>query len=118
MEVSNCTFGFGAIIQRDLCTLFLLRDSPRDNLYACMILSPHRKGKSRLIKLLGGLNNEKIWSYNNSTSVSDGKMAATTDSPLQISVNERKCYIGGVWISNVVPQYANPFENPTPSVED
>ena len=35
MEVSYCTFGFGAIIRRDLLTL--PRDSPRDNLYACVI---------------------------------------------------------------------------------
>ena len=37
MEASYCTFGFGTIIQRDLRMLLLLRDSPRDNLYACMI---------------------------------------------------------------------------------
>ena len=37
MEVSYCTFGFGAIIWRDLRTLLLPRNSPRDNLYACMI---------------------------------------------------------------------------------
>ena len=37
MEVSCCTFGFGAIIRRDLCTLSLPRDSPCDNQYACAI---------------------------------------------------------------------------------
>ena len=37
MEVSYCTFGFGAIIRCDLPTLSLPRDSPRDNQYACEI---------------------------------------------------------------------------------
>ena len=37
MEVSYCTFGFGAIIQGDLRTLSLPCDSPRSNLYACVI---------------------------------------------------------------------------------
>ena len=37
MEGSYCTFGLGAIIRRDLRTLLLLRDSPRDNQYACVI---------------------------------------------------------------------------------
>ena len=37
MEVSYYTFGFGAIIWRDLRTLSLLHDSPRNNLYACVI---------------------------------------------------------------------------------
>ena len=37
MEVSYCTSGFGAIIQRDLRTLSLPCDLPCDNLYACMI---------------------------------------------------------------------------------
>ena len=37
MEVSYCTFEFGAIIWRDLGTLSLLGDSPHDNLYACVI---------------------------------------------------------------------------------
>ena len=37
VEVSCCTFGFDAIIRRDLRTLSLPRDSPRDNFYACVI---------------------------------------------------------------------------------
>ena len=37
MEVSYCTFGFGAIILHDLRTLLLPRDSPHDNLYECVI---------------------------------------------------------------------------------
>ena len=37
MEASYCTFGFGGIIRHDLLTLLLLRDSPLDNLYACVI---------------------------------------------------------------------------------
>ena len=37
MEMSYCTSEFGVVIQRDLRTLSLLCDSPRDNLYACMI---------------------------------------------------------------------------------
>ena len=60
MEESYCTFGFGAIIWRDLHILSLLHYSPRDNLYTC------RKGNSRLTKLLGGLKYEKILWYNNS----------------------------------------------------
>ena len=61
MEVIYCTFGFGAIIRRDLRTLFLPCDSPRDNLYACVIW-----GNSRLTKLFGGLSYEKVWKYNKS----------------------------------------------------
>ena len=34
MEMSYCTFGFGATIRRDLGTLSLPRDSPRDNQHA------------------------------------------------------------------------------------
>ena len=37
MELSYCTFRFGAIIQRNLQTLSLPRDSPQNNLYACVI---------------------------------------------------------------------------------
>ena len=37
MEVSYCTFGFSTIIWHNLRTLSLLRDPPRDNLYACVI---------------------------------------------------------------------------------
>ena len=37
MEASYCTFGFGSIIRRDLRTLLLPRDSPKDNLYECLI---------------------------------------------------------------------------------
>ena len=36
-RVSYCTFRFGAIIWHDLRTLSLPRDSPRYNLYACVI---------------------------------------------------------------------------------
>ena len=66
MEVSYCTIGFGAIIWCDLRILSLSRDSLRNK---CMRdLSPCRKGNSCLTKL-------KL------TSIRDGKMAATTDSP-------------------------------------
>ena len=37
MEVSYCTFRFGAIIRRNLRTLSLPRDSQHNNLYACVI---------------------------------------------------------------------------------
>ena len=37
MEVSYCTFGFGAIIRLDLRTLSLLRDSLHYNQYAWLI---------------------------------------------------------------------------------
>ena len=62
MEVSYCTFGFGAIIRHNLCTLSLLHDSPiyvRD-------LSPRGKGNSCLMKLFGWLSYQKIRRYNNS----------------------------------------------------
>ena len=55
MEVSYCTFGFGTIIWRDLRISLLPRD-----------LNPRRKGISCLMKLLDGLNYEKIRRYNNS----------------------------------------------------
>ena len=67
-EVSYCTYRFGAIIWHDLILhiLSLPRDLLCDNLYACVILSPCRKGNSRFTKLLGRLAYEKIWRYNNS----------------------------------------------------
>ena len=66
VEVIYCTFGFGAIIRRDLRTLSLLRDSPRDNQYACAI-SSCGKGNSSLMKLFGGLSYETIQRYSNSS---------------------------------------------------
>ena len=36
MEASYCTYRFGAIIQSDLRTQSLPRDSLRDNLYVCV----------------------------------------------------------------------------------
>ena len=62
MEASYCIFGFGANIRRNLRTLSLQRDSPHNNHYVCVI-SPRRKGNSRL---LGGLSYEKILRYANS----------------------------------------------------
>ena len=62
MEVSYCTFGFGAIIRCNLHTLPLSHDSR-----ICIgDLSPRRKGSSHLTKLFGGLSYEKILRYNNS----------------------------------------------------
>ena len=43
VEVSYCTFGFGAIMLRDLRTLSLPRDSPCNNQYACVIWVHTRK---------------------------------------------------------------------------
>ena len=79
MVVSYCTFGFGAVIQRDLCTLSLPCDSPCCNQYA----SSRKKGNSRLTKLFGGLSYKKIRRYNNSPPYVHGKMAPTTDSPFK-----------------------------------
>ena len=59
MEVSYCTFGFGANIQRDLRILLLPRDSPHDNLSGVLDLSARGKGNSCLTKLFGGLSYEK-----------------------------------------------------------
>ena len=64
-EVSYCTFGFGAIILRDLHILSLPCDLPHDNL-CVRDLSPRGKGNSRLTKLSGGLSYEKTWRYINS----------------------------------------------------
>ena len=61
MEVSYCTFRFGAIIRRNLCTLSLPRDSPRDD--------------SHLTKLFGGLSYEKLRRY--MSIIRDDKMTAT-----------------------------------------
>ena len=67
MEASYCTFGFGVIIRRDLSTLLLPRDLPRDIKPVCVRdLSSHSKGNSRLTKLFGRLSYEKIRRYNNS----------------------------------------------------
>ena len=60
MEVSYCTFGFSTIIQRDLRTLSLPRDSPRNNQYACVILVHAGKAThAYLTKLFGGLSQKK-----------------------------------------------------------
>ena len=66
MEASYCTFGFGAIIRRDLRTLSLPRDSLGDNLYACVIEVHAIKATHAKTKLFGRLNYEKIQRYNNS----------------------------------------------------
>ena len=58
MEVSYCTFGFGAIIRRDLRTLSRWLKCMRE-------LNLHRIGNSRLTKLFGGLRYENIRRYNN-----------------------------------------------------
>ena len=62
MQASYCTLGIGVIIRHDMRTL-LPRDSPRDNLCACVRdLSPRREGTSRLTKSLA----TKKTRYNNS----------------------------------------------------
>ena len=66
MEVGYCTFGFGAIIRRDLRTLSLPHVSPRDNQYACAIWVHTGKATHAITTLFGGLSYEKIWRYNNS----------------------------------------------------
>ena len=66
MEVSYCTFGFGAIIRRDLRTLSLPHDSSRDIPICMHDLSPRGKGNSHLTELFGRLSFEKIRRYNNS----------------------------------------------------
>ena len=64
VEVSYiCTFGFGAIIQRDLC--ILPHNSQRDNLYACIFKST-RERQLTFNKLAWRTNYEKIRWYNNS----------------------------------------------------
>ena len=65
MEVSYCTFAFGAIIRRDLRTLSLPCDSLRDNQYVCMIWVHTEKATHALTKLFGGLSYKKIRRYNN-----------------------------------------------------
>ena len=83
MEVSYCTFGFGAI-----CTHYHYRVFHRSITYLCD-LSPRGKGNSRLMKLFGGLSDEKIQKYDNS--ICDGKMATTTDSPfIFLGLDEKK----------------------------
>ena len=59
MEVSYCTFGFGAIIRRDLRTLSLPRDSPRDNQFACVIRDHAGKATHALRNYLAGLATKK-----------------------------------------------------------
>ena len=66
MEVSYCTFRFGAIIRPDLRTLSLPCDSPRDNLYACMIWIHAGKATNAYWNYLPGFSYEKIRRYNNS----------------------------------------------------
>ena len=66
MEVSYCTFRFGAIIRRDLCTLSLPHDSPPDNQYACLIWVHAGKATHASQNYLAGLAMKKIQRYNNS----------------------------------------------------
>ena len=65
MEVSYCTFGFGAIIRRDLCTLSLPRDSPRaiTNMRAWFESTRERQ---LTLNEISRLSYEKIRRYNNS----------------------------------------------------
>ena len=65
MEVSYCTFGFGAIIRRDLRTLSLPRDSPRDNIFACVIWV-YKERQPTLNEIIWRLNYENTRRYNNS----------------------------------------------------
>ena len=58
MEVSYCTFGFGAIILARFAQLIIAACLPCDNLNKCMC--GVRKGNIRFTKLLGGLSYEKM----------------------------------------------------------
>ena len=93
MEVSYCTFGFGVIIRRNLPTLSLPRDSPGNNLYACGDLSPCRKGNSCSMKLLGGLNYEKIQRYNNSPPYVMARWLPQQIPPLNFCGTTKKCTV-------------------------
>ena len=65
MEVSHCTFGFGAIIRHDLRTLSLLRDSPCDN-YMRVGFKSMQERQLTLNEIAWWLNCKKIQRYNNS----------------------------------------------------
>ena len=59
MEASYCTFGFGTFIRRDLRTLSLPRDSPRDHQYACVIWVHAGKATHASWNYLAGLATKK-----------------------------------------------------------
>ena len=92
MAVSYCTFGVVAIIRRDLRTLSLPRDSPRDNLRGVLDLSPRGKGNSRQMKLLGELSYEKIRRYNNSPPYVTARWPPQRISPLNFLMRNRTLF--------------------------
>ena len=59
MEASYCTFGLGTIIRHDLHTLSLPRNSPCDNLYACVIWVHAEKATHAKQNYLTGLATKK-----------------------------------------------------------
>ena len=66
-EVRYCTFGLGTIIWRNLRTFSLLRDSPRNNLYLCVIkVKTGKANRAKQNDLTGFTSYEKICRYNNS----------------------------------------------------
>ena len=66
IEVSYCTFGFGAIIRRSLRTFSLSRNPLCDNLYVCVIKVRARKTTHAQQNCLAALAMKKIQRYNNS----------------------------------------------------
>ena len=102
MEMSYCTFGFSVIIQCNLCTLSLPRDSPRNIQYD---LSYRGKGKSCLTKLFGGLSYEKIRRYSNSPPYVTARWPPQQIPPLN--------FLGGCIICPEICKLAS--TDPTPS---
>ena len=102
MEMSYCTFGFSAIIQCNLCTLSLPRDSPRNIQYD---LSYRGKGNSCLTKLFGGLSYEQIRRYSNSPPYVTARWLPQQIPPLN--------FLGGCIICPEICKLAS--TDPTPS---
>ena len=88
MEASYYTFRFGTNIQRDLRTLSLPCDSVRDNHYACVIEVQAGKAAHAC---LAGLATKK--SGGTKLTSIRGKMAATTDSPLNFLGGAALCIL-------------------------
>ena len=66
MEVSYCTCGFCAVIQRDQLKVSLQRILTRNNLNVCVILSPCEEGNyTCIMEMLGSWDTKKIQRYNN-----------------------------------------------------
>ena len=80
MEVRYCSFRFGAIIWHNLRMLLLLRHSPCNNLYICVIMSIQKR---QLTLGCCAYSYQTIWTYNSLPLYVAARRLPTTDFPFQ-----------------------------------